>query len=81
MTTVTIKALRGVVIGCDRSLQAGEVATVAALIAAELVAQQAAVLVHESDRPKLHDAVVDHIRRQTSGRLAPAQGDPWRPLH
>ena len=82
MTTVAVRVLRGCCVSPGRHLRAGEVADVAPLAAAVLVAQAAATLVYERDAPALRAALLSDMRAQHGGRIGkPPTDSPWTPIH
>ena len=80
MSTISVRATRGVVVSPGRHLAAGQVADVPALTAAVLVQQMAAELVHDRDAPKLRQALIDDVDRQQGHRRERETGSPWQPV-
>jgi hypothetical protein len=79
MSTIKIRATRGVVAGVDRVLHAGEVASVDALTAHELVHMGAAVLLDAKDEAAARAAFdADQRRIMREMRRAPDPGSPWQ---
>lgn len=80
--SIKVRALRGCCIGIGKYLRPGDVADVAPLAAAVLVAQAAATLLDERDAPALRDALLRDMREQHGGRLGkPPTDSPWTPIH
>lgn len=82
IAVVKLRALSSFCIGGDRVVRSGEVFTIDAVSAGEIVAVGRAKLLDESDRGIIGEAVRDQVRR-TLASLGPiaAQPGPWLRLH
>lgn len=79
---IRLRALSSFCIGGERVVRSGEVFTIDAVSAGEIVAIGRATLLDESDRDVIAEAVRDQVRR-TLASLGPitVQPGPWQRLH